>query len=49
MSENAIDSENISKSAPDAAKPKGARKGGKKAKHAKKAGPAPSRLILSGI
>jgi hypothetical protein len=37
MSENAIDSEN-SKSAPDTAKPKGARKAGKKAKPAKKAG-----------
>jgi hypothetical protein len=36
MSENAIDSENNSKSAPDPAKPKGARKAGKKAKPAKK-------------
>jgi uncharacterized membrane protein YqiK len=36
MSENAIDSENISKLAPDSAKPKGARKT-KKAKPAKKA------------
>jgi hypothetical protein len=37
MSENAIDSENISKQAPDTAKPKGVRKAGKKAKPAKKA------------
>jgi hypothetical protein len=37
MSENTIDSENISKSAPDTAKPKAARKAGKKAKPAKKA------------
>ena len=37
MSENAIDSENIGKPAPDPAKPKGARKAGKKAKPAKKA------------
>jgi hypothetical protein len=37
MSENAIDSENISKPAPEQAKPKGARKPGKKAKPAKKA------------
>ena len=36
ISENAIDSENISKLAPDTAKPKGARKAGKKAKSAKK-------------
>ena len=35
MSENAIDSEN-SKPAPDTAKPKGARKAGKKGKPAKK-------------
>ena len=35
MSENAIDSENIGKPAPDTAKPKGARKA-KKAKSAKK-------------
>ena len=40
MSENAIDSENISKPAPDIAKPKGARKPTKKAKPAKKAGRA---------
>jgi len=40
MSENAIDNENISKPAPDAAKPKGARKAAKKAKTAKKAGRA---------
>jgi hypothetical protein len=40
MSENAIDSENISKPAPDPAKPKGARKLTKKAKPAKKAGRA---------
>jgi hypothetical protein len=39
MSENAIDSEN-SKPAPDAAKPKGARKAAKKAKPAKKGAPA---------
>jgi hypothetical protein len=39
MSENAIDSENISKPAPDT-KPKGAHKAGKKAKPAKKAGRA---------
>ena len=39
MSENEIDSQNISKPAPDAAKPKGARKA-KKAKPAKKAGRA---------
>jgi hypothetical protein len=39
MSENAIDSENSSKPAPDTAKPKGARKA-KKAKPAKKAGRA---------
>jgi hypothetical protein len=38
MSENAIDSENISKPAADSAKPKGARKASKKAKPAKKAG-----------
>jgi hypothetical protein len=37
MSENAIDSENTNKPAPDAAKPKGARKA-KNAKPAKKAG-----------
>jgi hypothetical protein len=37
MSENTIDSENISKPAPDTAKPKGTRKA-KKAKPAKKAG-----------
>jgi hypothetical protein len=37
MSENAIDSENIGKPAPDTAKPKGARKAAKKAKPAKKA------------
>jgi hypothetical protein len=36
MSENAIDSENSSKPAPDT-KPRGARKAGKKAKPAKKA------------
>jgi hypothetical protein len=36
MSENAIDSENISKLAPDTAKPKVARKAGKKTKPAKK-------------
>ena len=40
MSENAIDSENMSKPAPEAAKPKGARRAGKKAKPAKKAGRA---------
>jgi hypothetical protein len=40
MSENAIDTENASESAPDASKPKGARKAGKKAKPAKKAGRA---------
>jgi hypothetical protein len=40
MSENAIDSENLSKPAPDTAKPKGARKAGKKAKAAKKSGRA---------
>jgi hypothetical protein len=40
MSENAIDSENTSKPAPDAGKPKGARKAGKKAKPTKKAGRA---------
>ena len=39
MNENAIDSENISKPAPDTAKPKGPRKA-KKAKPAKKAGRA---------
>src|SRR5712675_51318 len=38
MSENAVDSENISKPAPDTAKPKGARKPAKKAKPVKKAG-----------
>jgi Protein of unknown function (DUF3489) len=37
MSENAIASLNTSKPAPDPAKPKGARKAGKKAKPAKKA------------
>jgi hypothetical protein len=37
MSENAIDSDNPSKATPDTAKPKGARKAGKKAKPAKKA------------
>jgi hypothetical protein len=36
MSENVIDSESISKPAPDTAKPKGAHKAGKKAKPAKK-------------
>jgi hypothetical protein len=36
MSENAIDSDNISKPAPDTVKPKGARKPTKKAKPAKK-------------
>jgi hypothetical protein len=36
MSENAIDSENTSKPAPDVAKPRGARKPTKKAKPAKK-------------
>jgi hypothetical protein len=36
MSENAIDSENTSKPAPDMAKPKGARKPAKKAKPTKK-------------
>lgn len=40
MSENAIDSENTSKPAPDAAKPKGTHKPVKKAKRAKKAGRA---------
>jgi hypothetical protein len=40
MSENAIDTENVSKPAPDTAKPKGARRAGKKAKPAKKAGRA---------
>jgi len=40
MSENAIDSENTSKPASDTAKPKGARKAGKKAKVPKKAGRA---------
>jgi len=39
MSDNAVDSENISKPAADTAKPKGARKA-KKAKPAKKAGRA---------
>ena len=39
MSENAIDSENISKPAPDTAKPKGARKA-KKAKPPNKTGRA---------
>jgi hypothetical protein len=40
MSEDGIDSENIGKPAPDTAKPKGARKAGKKAKPAKKVGRA---------
>jgi hypothetical protein len=40
MSDNAIDSESISKPTPDTVKPKGARKAGKKAKPAKKAGRA---------
>ena len=40
MSENAIESENTGKPAPEAAKPKGARKSTKKAKPAKKAGRA---------
>ena len=40
MSENGIDSESISKPAPETAKPKGGRKAGKKAKPAKKAGRA---------
>ena len=40
MSENAIDSENASKPAPDAAKTKGSRKPTKKAKPPKKAGRA---------
>jgi hypothetical protein len=35
MSENAIDNENIGKAAPNSAKPKDARKAGKKAKSAK--------------
>jgi hypothetical protein len=38
MSENAINSENTSKPVPETAKPKGARKAGKKAKAPKKAG-----------
>ena len=38
MSENAIDTENKGKPAPDTAKPKGPRKAGKKAKPAKKGG-----------
>jgi hypothetical protein len=37
MSENAMDSENTTKQAPDTAKPKGEHKAGKKAKPAKKA------------
>jgi hypothetical protein len=40
MSENAIDSSNIDKAAPDAAKPKSARKPSGKSKPAKKAGRA---------
>ena len=40
MIENAIDNENISKPTSDPAKPKGARKAGKKAKPAKKGGRA---------
>lgn len=40
MTEDAIDSDNISTPAPDTAKPKGARKLAKKAKSAKKAGRA---------
>jgi Protein of unknown function (DUF3489) len=40
MSDNAIDSENISKPAPDTTKPKGKRTPAKKAKPAKKAGRA---------
>jgi hypothetical protein len=40
MSENATDSENTTKPVSDTAKPKGARKAGKKAKPAKKAGRA---------
>jgi Protein of unknown function (DUF3489) len=40
MNENVIDSESISKPAPDTARPKGARKAGKKAKPTKKAGRA---------
>jgi hypothetical protein len=40
MSENESDNENNGKPAPDAAKPKGTRKAGKKAKPAKKAGHA---------
>ena len=36
MSANTIDSENMSKPAPDTAKPKGPRKAGKKAKPTKK-------------
>jgi hypothetical protein len=38
MSENGIDSDNSSKPVPETAKPKGARKAGKKAKSAKKGG-----------
>jgi hypothetical protein len=40
MSENSIDNENISKPASVTAQPKGARKAGKRAKPAKKAGGA---------
>jgi hypothetical protein len=40
MSENAIDTEDASKPAPDTAKPKGTRKAGKTAKPVKKAGRA---------
>jgi hypothetical protein len=47
MSENAIDSETISKPAPDTAKPKGARKAGKKAKPAKKVGRAKKAEVIA--
>jgi hypothetical protein len=46
MSENAIDSENISKPAPGMAKPKGARKAGGKTKPAKKAGRAKKARVI---
>jgi hypothetical protein len=55
MSENAIDSENISNPASDTAKPKGARKPAKKAKPAeegaqrKEAGQRLPELILSSF
>jgi len=47
MSENAIDSENITKPAPNVARSKGARKDGKKATPAKKSARVLARFIMA--